>query len=182
MDSADLAILERETAELTPDLGVRELRLRAERIINTAKRLQTQIEEQLASLGVLSPNAKGERLVAELKAAEGGAYSGAELGQKFKLTPAVLHRRRREHRVVYWRDAQHEYFYPRWQFNEAGALLPGIQEVLQTFKSQDEWRVMRYFLGPRKQLRDRRPLDLLRAAEVEAVVIHARAHAAKNTW
>lgn len=58
----------------------------------------------------------------------------------------------------------------------------GIQEVLQTFNSADEWRVMRYFLGPRKQLEGRSPLDLLRAGEVQTVVNHARAHAAENTW
>jgi hypothetical protein len=32
------------------------------------------------------------------------------------------------------------------------------------------------------QLADRRPLDLLRAGEIQKVLAHARNHAAENTW
>jgi hypothetical protein len=48
--------------------------------------------------------------------------------------------------------------------------MPGIQEVLQTFRSRDQWRVTRYFLGPRKQLEDCRPLDLLRTGQADNVL------------
>ena len=61
-------------------------------------------------------------------------------------------------------------------------LLPGIQEVLEQFKSQDEWRVMSYFLGKRAQLSDQRPLDLLRQGDVARVLEHAENHAQENTW
>lgn len=128
------------------------------------------------------PYAAGERLAEKLKEAEGGAWTGADLLARFNLSPAVLHRRRKEHRIVYWRDAQHEFHYPQWQFTPAGALLPGVQEVLQVFRSDDEWRLMSYFLGKRGQLGDRRPLDLLRNGEKEKVLNHARVHAEENTW
>jgi hypothetical protein len=117
-----------------------------------------------------------------MQRAEGGAYSSAQLGELFNLSAAVLHRRRGEHRIIYWRDPKNSYFYPCWQFNEAGALLPGIQEILQTFGSQDEWRIMRYFLGARQQLGGQRPLDLIRAGKIDAVLAHAQIHAAENTW
>jgi hypothetical protein len=138
--------------------------------------------KRLQSLAPFSPEEAGERLVGELQAAEGGAFSGQELRKAFKLTPQVLHRRRKERRIIYWRDARHDFFYPRWQFTATGALLPGVQDVLQIFNSGDEWRVMSYFLGPRKQLNNRRPLDLLRAGEIAKVIAHARDHAAENTW
>ena len=128
------------------------------------------------------PQEAGQRLVEELQAAEGGAWMGPELQARFHLTPATLHRRRKEHRIIYWRDARHEFHYPRWQFTPAGALLPGIQEVLECFKSQDEWRVVRYFLGPRAQLSGLRPLDLLRQDAVGKVLDHAKVHAKENTW
>jgi hypothetical protein len=124
----------------------------------------------------------GLRLVAEMQKAEGGAWSGSELATRFGLTPATLHRRRKEHRIVSWRDARHEFYYPKWQFTNAGALLPGIQDVLQTFRSADEWRVMRYFLAPRDQLGGRTPLALLRSGEVDKVLAHAAAHEQENTW
>lgn len=128
------------------------------------------------------PQARGLELVEMAKAAEGGAWSGDDLRKLFNLTPATLHRRRKEHRIVYWRDARHAFFYPRWQFTESGALLRGVEEVLGAFKSSDEWRIMRYFLTPRNELNGKRPLDMLRAGEVEKVVPHAHAHAAEGSW
>lgn len=123
-----------------------------------------------------------KRIVAQMQTMEGGAWSEAELWKTFGLTSAAIRRRRKEHRIVYWRDDRAGYFYPRWQFTETGALLPSIREVLQMFRSQAEWRVMRYFLGQRKQLNNRRPLDLLRVDEIETVLDHARSHAAENMW
>ena len=128
------------------------------------------------------PHAAGRKLVADLQAAEGGAWTGAELQTLFGLTPADLHKRRSEYRIVVWRDAKNQFHYPKWQFNPAGAPLPGVQKVVQTFRSSDEWRVMRYFLAPRHQLDDRTPLSLLRAGEVENVVAHAKAHGEENSW
>lgn len=139
-------------------------------------------EEVEAAAARFDPRAKGLELVEKTKLAEGGAWSGSDLNRHFKLTPATLHRRRKEHRIVFWRDARHAFFYPKWQFTETGALLPGIEEVLGAFKSSDEWRIMRYFLTPRYQLGGKRPLDLLRAGEVEKVVPHAHAHAAEGSW
>jgi hypothetical protein len=122
-------------------------------------------------------------LVEELQAAEGGAWTGQELqGEGFRLSPATLHRRRKEHRIIYWRDARHDFHYPKWQFTPGGALLPGIQEVLAVFQSRDEWRILSYFLGRRSQLGGLRPLDCLRQGEIERVLTHAQIHAAENTW
>jgi hypothetical protein len=135
-----------------------------------------------SNLQTFDPYAAGERLVEELQETEGGAWTGQELQERFNLTPATLHRRRKEHRIIYWRDARHDFHYPQWQFTPAGALIPGVQQVLQAFHSDDEWRLMRYFLGPRRQLSGRRPLDLLRAGEVGRVLKHAKAHAEENTW
>jgi hypothetical protein len=137
----------------------------------------------VAAAPAFDPEAAGEQLVAEMQAAEGGAWTGQELqGGHFQLTPATLHRRRKEHRIIYWRDARHNFHYPKWQFTPGGALLPGIQEVLALFQSQDEWRIMSYFLGQRSQLDELRPLDLLRHGDINKVLAHAQIHAEENTW
>ncbi len=83
---------------------------------------------------------------------------------------------------MYWRNAKGAFFYPRWQFTATGALLPGIQDLLQLFASRDEWRIMRYFLSPRVQLGNQRPLDLIRSGETDRLLEHARVHAEENTW
>jgi hypothetical protein len=106
---------------------------------------------------------------------------GNELN-KLGLTPATLHGRRKARRIVYWRDARHVFFYPRWQFTEAWALRPGIEKILKIFNSADEWRIMHYFLSPRRQLDGKKPLDLLRAGEVEKVISHAQNNFAEGSW
>lgn len=128
------------------------------------------------------PREAGLALVRQMQQAEGGAWTGAELHARFELTPATLHRRRSEHRIVFWRDAKENFHYPKWQLTPTGALLPGVQEVVQTFRSADEWRVMRYFLTPRKQLENQSPLALLQRGEQDKVIAHARIHGQENTW
>jgi hypothetical protein len=150
--------------------------------VSTLQSALQQMLEELKEAKAFSPEEAGQQIVAELQKAEGGAYSGAELRAKWDLTAAVLHRRRKEHRILYWRDSRHDFFYPRWQFTEAGALLPGIQDILQLFNSEDEWRLMGYFLGSRRQLGNQRPLDLLRQGKVKEAVAHAQLHATENTW
>jgi len=165
-------------------------RIRAENLSAEARKVVEQLAARIKGLqhllhvkfGIQDPYKAGEAIAVALQNAEGGAYAASELPEQWQLSNAVLHRRRSEFRIVFWRDAKHAFHYPKWQFNEAGALLPGIQEVLQLFKSQDEWRVMRYFLGARQQLDGQRPLDLLRAGNIEAVLAHAQIHAAENTW
>ena len=121
-------------------------------------------------------------LVRQMQQAEGGAWTGAELSTRFGLTAATLHRRRAEHRILFWRDAKESFYYPKWQFTPTGASLPGMPEVLQTFHSSDEWRLMRYFLAPRKQLDDQTPLALLQKGEKDRVIAHARVHGQENIW
>jgi len=128
------------------------------------------------------PMEAGRQVVAGMQQAEGGAWTGTELATKYGLTSANLHKRRTEYRIVWWKDARSQFHYPKWQFDVAGALLPGVQDVLRTFKSTDQWRVMRYFLAQRQQLDNRMPLDLLRSGDVERVTAHAKVHAEENTW
>ncbi len=171
--------IKRGTAALGCKIRSKAMRTECEKLLAGIEVLQQQLE---AFLSPFSPQEAGERMVTEFQGAEGGAWSGADLKEKFGLSSAVLSRRRKEHRIIYWRDAKHDNFYPCWQFTGSGALLPGIQEILQLFHSHDEWRVMRYFLGVRKQLGNQRPLDLLRSGAADEVIAHARDHAAENTW
>lgn len=165
-------------------------RIRAKKLTADTRKILDQLASRIQGLQSLlrvrfvirDPREAGAAIVDALKNADGGSYAASELPKQWELSNAVLHRRRGEFRIIFWRDAKHAFHYPKWQFNEAGALLPGIQEVLQLFKSQDEWRVMRYFLGARQQLDGQRPLDLLRAGNIEAVMAHAQIHAAENTW
>jgi hypothetical protein len=176
LKSAEKLAAALESEELT-DSGRKTLQKLQIKIANLEQSLQA-----INSPKEFSPEEAGNQAVLGLQNAEGGAWTGTELMKRFDLTPATLHRRRKEHRIIFWRDAKHDFHYPKWQFTEAGALLPGLEAVLRTFQSQDEWRVMRYFLGRREQLGGRRPLDLLRASNPDKVLAHAQAHGEENTW
>ena len=125
----------------------------------------------------LSPELAGAAVVEALKKSEGGAWKGSALPR----SPEDLSILRSEFQIISWSDGK-SYQYPKWQFKRSsGGFLPGIREVLQIFKSADEWRVMRYFLDPRELL-EGRPLDMLRAGRVDEVLAHARIHFMANTW
>jgi len=115
-----------------------------------------------------------------MAAMEGGAISSAETGRLLGIAEAEVLRRWRSHRLVGWKEGKAAHF-PVWQFKN-GELLPGIEEVLQTFHSDDQWRVMGYFLGKRLSLHEQCPLGLLRSGETARVVAHAKAYAIENTW
>ncbi len=124
----------------------------------------------------------GSDFLLRLQMAEGGSWSAAELKRKFGIDPVDLCYRRFTRGIAFWKDAKGEFCYPRWQFTAKGALLPGIAEILAVFQSDDAWRIVRYFLVKRQQLGGRRPLDLIRAGEIEKVRAHAQLQFAENTW
>jgi hypothetical protein len=183
------------TTESIKPVGKVPYRISRQKYDAIIKSLQTIIERfevsQTQLLGMLhnisdaadfSPEKAGNEVVKVLQKSDGGAWTSEELRDKWQLTPATLHKRRKDFRMVFWRDPQNHFYYPKWQFTEAGSLLPGISEVLQVFKSKDEWRIMRYFLGKRAQLDEKRPLDLLRQGLLQNLLEHAIFHANENTW
>lgn len=124
--------------------------------------------------------ARGEMVRQQLAVAEGGSISTAQAARLLGASKATALRRWRTHRLVGWRQGKAVRF-PVWQF-AGDKLLPGIEEVLQVFQSSDHWRVMVYFLGNRRSLAGRRPLDLLREGKVAEVMAHAKVYEVENTW
>lgn len=117
-----------------------------------------------------------------LKTNEGGAWTEQEMLAKFNLSTNDLRTLRKHHLLLSWVDAKLQNNYPKWQFTEDRTLLPGVQEVLRIFKSDDTWRIMRYFLGHRNQLEGFNALFLLRNGQVAKVIAHAKLHLGENTW
>jgi hypothetical protein len=106
---------------------------------------------------------------------EGGSMSAEEAAQLLGISVSKLMYRWRCHRLVAWRRGKAIRF-PARQFKD-GKLLVGVEEVLQIFQSDDQWRIMLYFLGNRRSLAKERPLDLLRRGESARVIKHATDYA-----
>jgi hypothetical protein len=178
-----------ELENLLQDLGIGlVVRRNVESRESTKPQHTPIVREDMVPVGELSeaaafdPVQEGLKTLARMRDAEGGSMTGAELLRHYHLTPATLHRRRKEHRIVFWQDARHGFHYPVWQFTATGSLIPGIQEVLRIFKSGNSTRVMRYFLGRRGQLEDKTPLECLRSGDKSKIIEHASRHYAEDTW
>jgi hypothetical protein len=64
--------------------------------------------------------------------------------------------------------------YPTFQFTGEGTVVSGLKAVLDAFPSRNPWMVLNFLVNPQDGLGDRKPIDLLRAGDVDAVVSAAR--------
>ena len=124
--------------------------------------------------------ARGKIIRKKLMAAEGGAVSVAKAARLLGISKTAVLKRWQTYRLVGWSDGKNMHF-PVWQFRD-GKLLPGIKELLQIFRSDEQWRVLMYFLGNRESLKGERPLDLLRRGEASRAIEHATDYAQDGTW
>jgi len=124
--------------------------------------------------------ARGKIAREKMSLAEGGWISAAKAARLLGISVPQVLCRWRCHRLIGWPHGKAVRF-PAWQFTD-GKLLPGIEEVLQIFRSNDWWRIVLYFLGTRRSLSNERPLDLLRRGESEKVIRHAADYAQDNEW
>jgi len=106
--------------------------------------------------------------------------SAEEAAQLLGISVTKLIYRWRCHRLIAWKRGKAIRF-PVCQFKD-GKLLHGVEEVLQIFQSDDQWRIMLYFLGNRRSLAKERPLDLLRRGESARVIKHATDYAGDDEW
>jgi len=121
---------------------------------------------QIRSLGV------EEEILAE----EGGAISDAAFAKRLGL--------KSRQSVLNYRDAgkifalpkgRRNFVYPSWQIHRRH-LLPGLEVVLKILfeKKTPPASILDFFLTEAEALDGKRPLDLLRAGEIEEVTLHAQ--------
>lgn len=133
---------------------------------------------------IWNPSEEGKKVIELLKTLEGGSVPASI------LQPAArkrIYRAIKRGEVVYWKEASGEIRLPVWQFYKpelAGApvVLPGVQAVLGIIGNQDTWRVMRYFLSPRKSLSWQTPLNLARKGQITKLTKVTVTHFLENTW
>jgi hypothetical protein len=127
----------------------------------------TRLKDPLASARL-----RGLRLRERLLAAEGGSISAAEVADLLHISRQAVNKRRRAGHLIGLSIGRHGYFYPTWQFNERGELLPGLKETLDILANHDPWMQAAFFLNPNASLNDVMPLALLRSGDI-AMVLHA---------
>jgi hypothetical protein len=113
----------------------------------------------------------------ELRSEEGGGLSDAEFAAALGLGSRETVRNYREKGKIFaWAKDARNFRYPAWQVYQ-GELLPGLSEMLAIFAQRGRRAALstaNYFLSESEELGGKRPLDLLREGQIEAVEAHAR--------
>lgn len=124
---------------------------------------------------------RGLEVRQQLAEAEGGSLSSDDAARLLGISkPAVL-KRLSGGRLVAWREERLQAArFPRWQFNDYGQVLPGLEAVLAVLNQDprlDAWGKILFFLHEKPSLGNRRPLDLLREGNLSEVQLAAQAYA-----
>ncbi len=124
--------------------------------------------------------ARGLEARLRLKEAEGGSLSSEEVARLLKISKTAVLKRLEAGRLLAWREERLQAArFPRWQFDEGGHVLPGLEEILAILNSDerlDAWGKILFFLQTRSALDDKRPLDLLRDGQTQDVSLAAQAY------
>jgi hypothetical protein len=113
----------------------------------------------------------------QLAEEEGGSLSSEDASRLLQISKTDVLKRLDAGRLLAWREERLQAArFPRWQFDEHGQVLAGLEEVL-TILNQDErldaWGKILFFLQEKGSLGDRRPLDLLREGRLKEVCLAA---------
>ncbi len=107
-----------------------------------------------------------------LLTAEGGTLTSEEAGQVLGVTRQAIDNRRKRGTLLAVPLGRRGYRYPAWQFGNGG-VLPGLDRTLKALGDTGPWVQMAFMLNGNAWLDGRRPLDALRAGDLDAVVVAA---------
>ncbi|MGD0412979.1 MAG: hypothetical protein ABSC18_14910 [Verrucomicrobiota bacterium] len=117
--------------------------------------------------------ARGITARRKLMEAEGGSLSAEEAARQLGISKTAILKRYHKGRIIAWREErQNAARFPVWQFKDH-KVLQGLEEVLQTLNAGsrlDDFGRMLFFLSNRGFLGKKRPVDCLRAGEVNKVL------------
>jgi hypothetical protein len=103
----------------------------------------------------------------------GGVFKTEKVAEYLGITPQAVNKRHALRQLVGLTFRKRGHVFPAWQFTDRGTV-PGLDQVLRVLSDHDEWMQNVFFVNPNTRLDGRRPLDLLRAGEIQDVVEAAR--------
>ena len=111
----------------------------------------------------------------ELLAEEGGALSAHQFAKALGVSLSSVQKFREHRTIIAVPNGVRTFRYPAWQIHNR-RILPGLAETIKALGDLEPLGICTYFLTPAEAFDDKRPLDLLRAGNVEKVIPHARHH------
>jgi hypothetical protein len=161
----------RSVVDVSADLSAKELRAPSLAALRTI--LERLLERMPTTRDPLArARLRGVLAQREILDADGGAVSAAEMAKALGITRQAVDKRRKAGQLIALEVGKRGYLYPAWQLGETG-LLNGLASVLASLPEDSPWAIARFFVSGNHRLGGRRPLDVLRKGEVDAVVAAA---------
>ena len=133
-----------------------------------------QVSDPLASARLRAIDVRSRLL-----ASEGGTLSTEEVAQRLNLTRQAVDSRRKRGTLLAVQLGRRGYRFPVWQFSADG-LLPGLEAMLRVLDEQSPWIHLAFVLNQNAWLDNQRPLDVLRAGDIDRVLEAARRYGEQN--
>jgi len=115
-----------------------------------------------------------QRMQTELKAA-GGTYTLDEVRQMLNgISRQAVHKKVQEGHLLTVPGPGDDRRYPTAQFHHDGRLIPGLKAVQEALPTRNPWAVFTFMVQPDSSLDGRKPIDVLKAGNVDIVVEAAK--------
>jgi nucleoid DNA-binding protein len=161
-------------------LGVLMVRQRAGRM-GLQPIMSRMIEPEAKSADVAyAPSARalallrGKRIAEEDLKANEGAFSLQEVVNFLSVSRQAIDRKVRENALIAVPGPHGRRRYPVVQFDKHG-IVPGLEDVLNSLPSKNDWFRLNFLVNEDVRLGGRRPIDVLKAGDVEEVIKAAEA-------
>lgn len=118
---------------------------------------------------------RGIGLIEEDLRSSGGAYTLAEVQRLMRgISRQAVNNRVRDGSILAVPGPSNRASYPVVQFLKDGMPVDGLKEVRQALKTESSWILLNFLVNDEPKLDGRKPIDLLKAGELEPVVELAR--------
>ncbi len=103
------------------------------------------------------------------------ALTSSEVAALLGISRQAVDNRRKNNSLLGLSLGNRGYRYPAWQFNN-GSILAGWPQVLNNMEHLDDWSKLIFMLTGDIRLGDKAPLECLKNAQINEVVLAARAY------
>jgi hypothetical protein len=124
---------------------------------------------------LLEARLRGIAAKQQLLEAFGGTLSSEEAAKTLRVTRQAVDKRRRKGQLFAVELGRRGYYYPAWQFGDAGTL-PGLEQVLAALNRHDAWMQLAFFVNPNPRLGSKTPVETLRKGQLERVLSAANTY------
>jgi hypothetical protein len=136
---------------------------------------------EFVNKAAFEPDARSRALLEGVRIAQddlhdaGGAYDLDQVRTLLKgVSRQAIDKRVREGNLLAVPGPSNRRSYPTVQFNRDGSVISGLKAVRDALPTRNPWAILNFLAQPDDRLGGRKPIDALKAGNIEAVIEAAR--------